>query len=96
MSTDIQGESNQNHESHSCPMSPQRSVSNDISGTSYASSSSQYYSEDSPSTELVKHPLLTPKQLPVGVAEFRDQVSIPEPVLDGVWKKATNLLMSNY
>ena len=29
-----------------------------------------------------------------GVADFRDEVSIPKPVLDGVWKKASNLLAS--
>lgn len=42
----------------------------------------------------MKHPLLTPKQLSVGLTDFRDQMSIPEAVLDGVWKKATNLLIS--
>ena len=57
MSIDFQGddmESNQNLESHSSPMSPQRSVSNDIPGTSYASSFSH---EDPPSTKRLRRQL---------------------------------------
>ena len=70
------------------PMSPQMPMSNDVSRTSSASSFSHHYSEDPPSRKCVKPQLLSHQQLSVGVADFRDQVSIPEPVLDGVWKKS--------
>ena len=80
--------------SSASPRSPQIPLADDIPGTSYVSSISQHYPEDPSSSRIVKHPLITPTQLSVEVADFSDQVNIPEPVLDGVWKKATNLLTS--
>ena len=91
---DIESNFHPNPESSASPMSPQIPVSYGIPGTSYASSSTQHYSEDPPSTKRVNCQLFTPQQLSVRVTDFGDQVSIPEPVLDGVWKKATNLLTS--
>ena len=69
-------------------------MADDIPGTSYVSSISQHYPEDPSSSRIVKHPLNMPTQLSVEVADFSNQVNIPEPVLDGAWKKATNLLTS--
>ena len=76
-------------ESSTSPMSLQMPVSFDIPCTS---SSSQ--TEVAPPTKRLRRQLFTSQQLSVEVSDFKDQVSIPELVLEGVWKKASSLLKS--
>ena len=45
-----------------------------------------------PSPKRVKRQLFAAQELSVNVVEFSNQVNIPAPVLDGIWKKAAKLL----
>ena len=84
MSTDIESNVSPNGENPASPVSLHVPVSYDIPSTYYASSFSQHHSEDFPTTKSVKRQLFTPQQLSVEVTDFKDQVSIPDPTLDGV------------
>ena len=79
-------------ESPASPMSPLMPVSFDLPSTS--SFSPQHYFGVGPPNKRIKCQLFTSQLLSVEVIDFKDQVTIPEQVLEGVWKKASHLLES--